>query len=429
MPPGFWGWSTSFRPGEQQGRARRIGCQNKLWVDDNVQMIVYSLKVGDKRSKIKRFHMKQISLAGLITLAMLLLVGCAGGTAGEITTLIHRAGEKYAPDNRLSVWNISVDRTGRGWVLRGETTSGNGLKQVQSAIRARFPDIRMQSGVVVLPDPGLADTTGGIVSVTVANIRRDPSRQAELVSQTVMGAPVDLLKRESGFYFCRLEDGYLGWIPSESILPGDSTFVRKWVAGPVVIFREKYGTIYQRPNATSTPVADMVMAARLQQVSGRGDWLEVRLPDGRTGFLPRDQVIDFQKLQTRSPDGQSLVQMARQMLGISYLWGGTSSKGFDCSGFTQTVFLMNGLDLPRDASMQVQEGVPVDTTDGFRRLRAGDLLFFGSTREHITHVGMYIGNGQFIHESGRVKINSLFPEAPDYSAYRARTLRVVKRMF
>jgi len=365
----------------------------------------------------------------MMLLTGVFLLGCGARTAEDVAGLIRKAGTVHAPDSRLTVWNIAARRDGRTWVLEGETTSRAGLRQVENTLRARFPQREIRSRVTVLPDPALGDSVRGIVTVTVANIRREPSRQAELVSQTVMGAPVDLLKRQNGFYFCRLEDGYLGWIPDESVRTGDISLVRDWQAGPLLMFREKYGTVYREPDGESAPVADMVMAARVRQVEPAGDWLNVQLPDGQTGFVPRDQVLDFREFQSTSPDGQHLVRTAKEMLGIPYLWGGTSAKGFDCSGFTQTVFKMNGFSLPRDAGMQAQEGVPVDTADGFRHLRIGDLLFFGSAREHITHVGMYLGEGRYIHESGRVKINSLFPEDPDFNPPRARTLRMVKRVF
>ncbi len=93
------------------------------------------------------------------------------------------------------------------------------------------------------------------------------------------------------------------------------------------------------------------------------------------------------------------------------------------------LYKMNGVELPRDANMQAEMGTAVDTADAFANLRSGDLLFFGPSPDRITHVGMYLRDGRFIHESGMVKMNSLRPEARDYNASRARTLRTVKRVF
>src|SRR5699024_4878699 len=99
-----------------------------------------------------------------------------------------------------------------------------------------------------------------------------------------------------------------------------------------------------------------------------------------------------------------LVATAKTMTGAPYLWGGTSTKGMDCSGFTKTIFFMNGWVIPRDASQQVHAGESIDTSEGFDNLRPGDLLFFGrpateTSPQRVVHVGMWIGNNEFIHSS------------------------------
>jgi len=133
---------------------------------------------------------------------------------------------------------------------------------------------------------------------------------------------------------------------------------------------------------------------------------------------------------------EGLVKTAMAFNGIPYMWGGTSSKAIDCSGLVTNVYFMNGIQLPRDADQQTFCGKVVSTEYSPDGLETGDLLFFGkkatdATPEDVTHVAMYLGNGEFIHSAGfreRVSINSMDPEAgnfiENYPDIFIRTVRI-----
>jgi cell wall-associated NlpC family hydrolase len=98
---------------------------------------------------------------------------------------------------------------------------------------------------------------------------------------------------------------------------------------------------------------------------------------------------------------EELIKTAESFVGVPYLWGGTSSNtGFDCSGLSMTVYQLNGLDLPRSSKEQYETGSPVGRND----LMKGDLVFFAtSSKNKVAHVGIYVGDGRFIHAAGKGK--------------------------
>ena len=107
------------------------------------------------------------------------------------------------------------------------------------------------------------------------------------------------------------------------------------------------------------------------------------------------------------------------MNGFPYLWAGMSPKGMDCSGFVRAVLFLHDIIIPRDASQQAPKG---ERIIGTADLQKGDLVFFGrkeTLKTRVSHVGIYLGGGRFIHSLGRVKIASFDPSAPDYDAYNA----------
>jgi hypothetical protein len=207
-----------------------------------------------------------------------------------------------------------------------------------------------------------------------------------------------------------------------------------WNTSSKIIYLNEYGFSFSKPDVNSQHVSDLVAGNLLRLIGEEGNFYKVNYPDGREAFIKKDEAKLFDNwYKDIHPTGETILNTAYRFIGIPYLWGGTSTKGMDCSGFTKTVYFLNGIILSRDASQQVNTGQLVDTKDGWQNLQPGDLLFFGTKakenrKERITHVAIYIGDGDFIHSSGRVRINSLNKNKSYYSNYRDNMFIRAKRI-
>ena len=173
-----------------------------------------------------------------------------------------------------------------------------------------------------------------------------------------------------------------------------------------------YGFVYSEPNQTSQTVSDVVAGNRLKWEGSKGAFYKVTYPDGRRGYISKSIAMPEKKWRSGlQQDAAGIIRTAHTMMGIPYLWAGTSSKGVDCSGFMRTILFMHDIIIPRDASQQAYVGEHIDIAADFSNLQPGDLIFFGrkatpERKERVVHVGMYIGGKRFIHSQGDVHISS-----------------------
>jgi len=230
-----------------------------------------------------------------------------------------------------------------------------------------------------------------------------PSDQTDVVSQAVYGSNVTLLTARGEWSRIQTADQYNGWVPSRHLrlVQNGSGYA---TSGAIVQVESLFANLYREPDVTRhKPVLTIPFEVRLEVMTDVNDgakgneahegWLQVRLPDKRSAWIQSSDVVSDPK-PLSIPES---IELAKRFLGIPYLWGGTSSFGFDCSGFTQMLVRARGFNMPRDADKQAAWTgvVAVERKD----LQPGDLLFFGSSARDITHTGMFIGDGQFIHDT------------------------------
>lgn len=278
----------------------------------------------------------------------------------------------------------------------------------------------MHAVAVTETAPASSQEEWGLVTVGCASLRGAPAHSAELETQATLGTPVKLLDGAEGEWrMVEMPDGYKAWMHTSAFVERDSVSMSRWRNASRLIVTNLYGTVALTDSTVSLPASaltDLTLGAILEGEACRGThYASVRLPDGRSGFVPTSDIGSFDSVSV-SPGGVSrILDAAVSMNGVSYLWGGTTPKAVDCSGFTQICYRYAGLLLPRNASQQAKMGQQLPIDD-YTVWQPGDLLFFGDgvNNTRITHVGLYMGNKMIIHASGRVAVNSLDPASPNY---------------
>ncbi|MBI1799563.1 MAG: C40 family peptidase [Candidatus Eisenbacteria bacterium] len=260
----------------------------------------------------------------------------------------------------------------------------------------------------------------GVVCLPVLDLRARPDHASEMTSQLLLGEVVDVVSRADRGRWLRVRnhaDGYRGWVREWGIIGASRERARRWLARARVRVAAVSEVALARPG-TGIAVSPLGWGARL---IGRGrsrGHREVELPDGRRGWIRWGAVASI----GARPMG--LIERIESLIGVPYLWGGRSSAGLDCSGFTQLVLAEQGIRLPRDAHDQHR----VCRRLGPRSTpRPGDLIFFGDPRRKRAHVGLYLGTGYYAHSRGRVRVASIETSSPLYDNMLMDNYRGISR--
>jgi SH3-like domain-containing protein len=376
------------------------------------------------------FHIRHHLCVIFLTLFIFVVTGCKGTGEKNLQKEIDSITFAHVPDSRIGICNVKAKSTvGGPVILSGETTDPSVISDITNALDKG--GIKFIDSILVLPDTTITKLCTGLVTMSVINLRKEPEQSAELVSQARLGTPVKILIDNNSWLMIQTPDKYIAWTESSSIKLMTAVDMKLWRNSERVIFLENTGWIFSSPDENGV-ISDIVAGCILQKIGETGGFAKVAIPDGRVGYVNSKKIMDFKEWE-KSAGGipEDICKRASSMLGIPYLWGGTSAKAADCSGFVQTVFFMNGYILQRDASQQALHGKPIDLSDNFNHLEPGDLLFFGPMRNgmpHVTHVAIYKGNMEYIHSSGMVQINSLDSTQANFSGSRLKMMLMAKRI-
>jgi cell wall-associated NlpC family hydrolase len=209
------------------------------------------------------------------------------------------------------------------------------------------------------------------------NIRTAPSTDARRITIVDRWTKVQVLGRQGDWSRIRLQSGTIGWVLSQYLSPTKPPQTRNEVAKRTT-----------NQNATRTARASASRQAK-------------------TKSQPTASKPPTTADASAVADGQpAVVRRALGYLGTRYRYGASGARGFDCSGFTSYIYRQHGISLPHNSAAQYRVGKPVSRSE----LRPGDLVFFRTRGSRISHVGIYIGNGKFVHASsarGRVRVDTL----------------------
>lgn len=204
-------------------------------------------------------------------------------------------------------------------------------------------------------------------------------------------------------------EGYPGWMPLRQLTDSEAAFHPE--SCPQAVVKAKTAFLYHDPSA-ERPFLELSFNTRLPIAEEAGDYYIVQTPGDGEKYLSKAEASPARGNDApANPTGGQLVDTASLFLGLPYLWAGVSGFGYDCSGFTYSLYGFHGIGIPRDASDQAKSGTAVRRSE----LRPGDLIFFAydSGKGKVHHVGMYAGNGQMIHSPKSESSIELIPlDAP-----------------
>ncbi|RZK83484.1 MAG: glycoside hydrolase, partial [Pedobacter sp.] len=291
-----------------------------------------------------------------------LLLGTTIAVKAQVDTAAYRVianavKKEFAPDKRSVYFNVGF----KGDTIYAESTSEKALQSLAAKLSQVTGLVKISE---LLPSKSLNGLEFGLANLSVCNNRAAPQNAAEMMTQMTLGTPVQVLKKQGGYYLVKTPDGYISYTDGAAISLMNRQSFERWKNAKRIIYLADYGHAYSKADEKSLRVSDLVKGNILEVTAEVKNFYQVVFPDKRIGYIKKAEGTSFSTWRKQTnPTADAILSSAKTLLGVPYLWGGTSVKGVDCSGFTKTSYFLNGIVIPRDASQQALIGEEVEVLE------------------------------------------------------------------
>ncbi len=296
-------------------------------------------------------------------------------------------------DQRTHLFNVQAKVLDeRRLILSGEVLDRDTLEKAEHMLKSELPETDLDTTAVKV----LRGGSYVWCATNFTSMHAEPSWLAEQVTQCAYGVRLELLKHEENWSFVRQDDGYLAWIyrPYCSVVRPEA---------PTHIVTALVGGLFEEPSKDSLHHSRLYTGTYTAVETWQGEWARIAPHKEQTpssmsgGWMQKGRLLAIAAFPgTEEKKRKAILEEAFRMVGVPYLWGGTSTNGIDCSGLAQLCHRMAGIAIFRDADMQKNAGRKVEPP-----FKPGDLVFFGDEGDldRITHVAISLGGWEIIHSS------------------------------